>query len=238
MVKRLTAMLRFHNFMRYLSSLVLAVAIVTPALAQQPRTFQYVYDDIGQIKKAIDTTTGECIVYSYDQVGNITAVDRRTNCLAPPTFQSVTPGAAPNCFTVTGQNLLGATVTTDIPGASVTDVSSSDDDTSVSFCLLAPTDSCNLIGMATITTPTGSVQAPVSASGATPLMPDVFANGELSVPTEKDSYCFTLAAQTRVVLTAQRTNGGGRAVSGGVCGRAAGRAGQWWERLCPERRFP
>jgi hypothetical protein len=193
-----------RQYRRWLLSLLLTVALAAHALAQQPRTFQYIYDDTGQIKKVIDTTTGECLVYSYDQVGNITDVGRRSNCLAPPTFQSITPGTAPNCFTVTGQNLLGATVTTDIPGASVTDIKSSDDDTSVSFCLLAPTDSCNLTGTATITTPTGSVQAPVSVSGATPLTPDVIASGDISIPTEKDRYCFALSAPARVVVQMAR----------------------------------
>lgn len=207
MVKELTAMLPLRNCRRYLLSLVLAVAIVTPALAQQSRTFQYIYDDTGQLKKAIDQTTGECIVYSYDEVGNITAIDRRTNCLAPPTLQSITPGSAPNCFTVTGQNLLGATVTTNIPGATVTDVTSSDDETSVSFCLLAPVDSCNLVGTATIATPTGSVQAPISASGATPLTPDVIVSGEISIPTEKDRYCFNLAVPARMILQMARPSG-------------------------------
>jgi hypothetical protein len=203
MVKELTAMLPLCNFRRYLLSLMLAVAIVAPALAQQPRTFQYIYDDTGQIKKAIDTTTGECIVYSYDEVGNITAVDRRTNCLAPPTFQSITPGSAPNCFTVTGQNLLGATVITDISGATVTDVKSSDDGTKVNFCLSATEELCNRSGTATVTTGTGSFDVPVSATNTTKLTPDVLTSGSISVIGEQDRYCFDLTAPARVVLQAR-----------------------------------
>ncbi len=197
-----------RQFIRWFSTFLLALLLAAPALAQQPRTFQYLYDDLGQLKKAIDTTTGECIVYSYDQVGNITAIDRRTNCLAPPTFTSITTGSAPNRFTVTGQNLFGATVTTDIPGASVTNVTSSDDETTVNFCVLAPADSCNPTGTATITTSTGSIQAPVSASGATLLTPDAMVSDSINVLGEKDRYCFELTAPTRVVLQAEGTSGG------------------------------
>ena len=50
--------------------------------AQTPITFQYVYDEIGQLIKVVDST-GVAIDYVYDSVGNMTQVNRST----------VTPGA-------------------------------------------------------------------------------------------------------------------------------------------------
>lgn len=202
--KGLIVRLSSHKLLRRLSTLLLTVALASPALAQQ-RTFKYVYDDLGQISKVIDQNTGECIVYSYDEVGNNTAIERRTNCLAAPTFGGITQGSTPNCFTVTGQDLLGAAVTTNIQGVIVTDVMA--EDNQVSFCLSATEQFCSRTGTATVTTATGSFQTPVSTTGTTLLTPDVVASDAISTLGEKDGYCFDLAAQTRVVLQAVRPSG-------------------------------
>src|SRR5205809_885182 len=45
--------------------------------AQAPITFNYFYDDLGQLKKVVDST-GATIDYVYDPVGNILQVNRNT----------------------------------------------------------------------------------------------------------------------------------------------------------------
>ena len=58
--------------------LVLACAHLA---AQSPMTFNYVYDDIGQLVKVIDST-GIVIEYVYDEVGNMLEI-KRSNIPAP-----------------------------------------------------------------------------------------------------------------------------------------------------------
>jgi len=41
-----------------------------PLQAQAPITFSYFYDDLGQLKKVVDST-GVALDYRYDPVGNI-----------------------------------------------------------------------------------------------------------------------------------------------------------------------
>jgi YD repeat-containing protein len=62
--------------------LVFLTFFAATLLAQAPITFQYVYDDTGQLIKAVDST-GVVIEYVYDPVGNILQIKRST----------VTPGA-------------------------------------------------------------------------------------------------------------------------------------------------
>lgn len=63
------------NCLRWLFSLLLVVVLTAPALAQQPITFQYFYDDLGQLVKVIDSA-GNVIEYVYDPVGNILEIKR------------------------------------------------------------------------------------------------------------------------------------------------------------------
>src|SRR5437870_3326365 len=50
--------------------------LAAPALAQPPPlTFQYFYDDLGQLVKVIDSAGNE-VDYTYDEVGNIVHIDR------------------------------------------------------------------------------------------------------------------------------------------------------------------
>jgi YD repeat-containing protein len=68
--------------------------------AQSPVTFQYIYDDLNQLTKVIDST-GVVVQYVYDSVGNIVQINR----------SGVAPGAL-TIFNVTpAQALTGATIT-------------------------------------------------------------------------------------------------------------------------------
>ena len=58
--------------------------------AQQPITFQYVYDDLNQLTKMIDTT-GIVLTYLYDPLGNILQVSRSTVSAGALTIFNITP---------------------------------------------------------------------------------------------------------------------------------------------------
>ncbi len=132
-------------------------------------------------------------------------IRRQTNCTGPPAIDSITPGAQPNCFTVTGQNLIGATVSVDLPGVIVTAVMTTE--TTLSFCLTGEASFCPLSGTVTIATVNGSVQAPITLTAATPLPVDTPLTDSIGVLGERDQYCFTLAAPARVLLQATKTAG-------------------------------
>ena len=67
--------MKYDLFMHKILTVLLAVTVTAPALAQE--SFQYIYDDNGQLTKAIDST-GTVIEYVYDQVGNILEIKRST----------------------------------------------------------------------------------------------------------------------------------------------------------------
>lgn len=62
-------------------------------VAQQPVTFQYFYDDNGQLAKAVDST-GIVIEYVYDAVGNMLQVKRSTVAPGSLVIFSFTPQSA------------------------------------------------------------------------------------------------------------------------------------------------
>lgn len=57
--------------------LLLAFVLATVAHAQAPLTFQYFYDELGQLVKVVDST-GTVIEYVYDEVGNMLEIKRFT----------------------------------------------------------------------------------------------------------------------------------------------------------------
>ncbi len=79
-----------------------ALALLMPVMlpAQQPMTFQYFYDDTGQLIKVVDST-GIVIEYVYDAVGNMLEVKR----------SSVAPGSLSIFSFVPQQGTTGAVVT-------------------------------------------------------------------------------------------------------------------------------
>ena len=89
------------NVPRLACFLMLALA-PTLALAQTPITFQYIYDDLNQLTKVIDST-GVVIEYVYDPVGNIIQINRSSILPGTLTIFNVTPLQAPVLATVTIQ---------------------------------------------------------------------------------------------------------------------------------------
>jgi len=91
---------------RFLSKTLVLLTVGLGSLhSQQPITFQYVYDDLNQLSKVVDST-GVVITYVYDSVGNTLQVNRST--LSSPGVLSIfsfTPqqGGPLTTVTITGQ---------------------------------------------------------------------------------------------------------------------------------------
>ena len=66
-----------HRVLHWLTGLFLALVLATPVLAQAPITFQYFYDELGQLTKVVDSAAN-VIEYVYDPVGNILEIKRST----------------------------------------------------------------------------------------------------------------------------------------------------------------
>ena len=58
-----------------LISFLLVLGLPPKVVAQEPITFQYFYDDLGQLVKAVDST-GVVIEYIYDEAGNMVEIRR------------------------------------------------------------------------------------------------------------------------------------------------------------------
>jgi hypothetical protein len=173
-----------------------------PVLGQQP--LQYVYDDLGRLSKVVDLTTGQCAAYEYDGVGNIIAISRQSNCVSAPTVSSVVPAGEASCFVATGQNLLGATVSSDIPGVVVSNLKATA--ASVNFCLSTPQPVCSLSTNVTVRTPGGSSPAfPVTINGASSLLPNVTSSGAIAAAGESDRFCLAVPAPTFAAFQAAST---------------------------------
>src|SRR5712691_9017831 len=71
-------------------------------LAQAPITFQYLYDDTGQLTKVVDST-GVVIEYVYDAVGNMLEIRRSTVAPGALTIFNITPQSVPTAGAITIQ---------------------------------------------------------------------------------------------------------------------------------------
>src|SRR5437773_3234390 len=70
--------------------------------AQAPITFNYFYDDLGQLKQVVDST-GVALDYRYDPVGNILEVKRSAAPSGQLTIFSFTPAQGGPLTTVSIQ---------------------------------------------------------------------------------------------------------------------------------------
>jgi len=87
-------------------ALILTVSSVSSVHAQSTKSFQYFYDDLGQLTKVIDSSGNE-IDYTYDSVGNILQVTRGTAPAAGAlAILDFTPqsGSVGTVVTIQGQN--------------------------------------------------------------------------------------------------------------------------------------
>lgn len=93
-----------QGIINWLIGSLLALALATSAFAQGTVTFQYFYDDLGQLVKVVDST-GVVIEYIYDATGNILQIKRSS--IAPGSLAifnfSPLQGAASGTVTIQGQ---------------------------------------------------------------------------------------------------------------------------------------
>lgn len=131
---------------------LLTLALTTLVLAQ-PMSFQYIYDDLGQLIKVIDST-GTVIEYVYDPVGNLLEIKRST--LTGLAIHSFTPQ----------QGVVGTRVTLQGQGFSTTPA-----DNTVQFHGTAAPVSAATPTSLTVTVPpgatTGRITVTIAATTAT-----------------------------------------------------------------------
>lgn len=177
--------------MRFLA-ILLGLVILSEfihAHAQQSMAV-YLYDDLGRLAKVVERSTGDCAIYKYDAVGNLLSITRLSNCAVPPLVETLTAVPENNSFTLTGQNLLGATVSVNIPGVYVADVRATD--TTLKFRLRGSEIVCSSVGKAVISTPFGSVETTVTRVGAAHLTLGKVLPGTIAQVGQTNFYCLEL----------------------------------------------
>lgn len=91
----------------YTFSNVTAPHSMTATFAANTPT-KYIYDDLGRLSRAVTETSG--VIYSYDALGNLTAITNASTAKNPPVLSSITPNVLfvgfPTKVTINGQNLL------------------------------------------------------------------------------------------------------------------------------------
>jgi YD repeat-containing protein len=159
----------------------LLITLPTRAQVQQPITFQYIYDDLNQLSKVIDST-GVVIEYVYDPVGNILKINRSTVQPGALTIFTVTPQQAPAGTTVTIQGQGFSTTpsanTVLVNGVAVTVISA----TTTTLVIQLPPNATSgpisiTVGSTTVTYPTNLTVLP------TPVITSVTPNVTLSGTT-------------------------------------------------------
>src|SRR5712692_605923 len=87
-----------------LRTAVFTTAFAVSLLAQQPITFQYFYDELGQLTRVVDST-GVSVQYVYDPVGNMLQISRSTITPGALTIFNFTPqqGGPLSTVTISGQ---------------------------------------------------------------------------------------------------------------------------------------
>ncbi|MBI3784616.1 MAG: RHS repeat protein [Deltaproteobacteria bacterium] len=101
-----------------------ALVIGLSGFAAQAQSIRYLYDDLGRLHQVIDAQ-GNAATYNYDAVGNILSIERGApSCpLQAPSITKVTSAtcyAGTTCLvTLEGNSLLGASVSTGTPQATL-----------------------------------------------------------------------------------------------------------------------
>lgn len=94
---------RQQELIRWFGSALITLAVITYALAQQPATSRYFYDDKGRLIKVIDSA-GNAAEYIYDPAGNIVEIKRSTVAVALSIFNfSPQQGGSGTQVTINGQ---------------------------------------------------------------------------------------------------------------------------------------
>src|SRR5712691_9483632 len=124
-----------HKSLLLLSLLASLLLAASSAWAGQA---SFTYDELGRLSQVIDEQ-GNVATYTYDAVGNLLAITRRSAGTPAPTVGGITPNSAGPGDTVnvtlSGQNLQGATLATDNSGITVSNVASTPTTITATFAL-------------------------------------------------------------------------------------------------------
>src|SRR5689334_9923317 len=123
-ISRATVRGQYHNLaILFLFSFALSLP-VNAVFAQQPR-ITYLYDDLGRLVRLV-TETGEAATYHCDAVGNILRITRESGIVANANVVNISPdsGIRGTSFpiAISGFNLAGAKLTSNIPGITFSNV--------------------------------------------------------------------------------------------------------------------
>ena len=88
-VRRIHFNRHFFIVFANLVAIMLALVLSTSAVGQVPVTFQYFYDELGQLVAVVDGQ-GHTVIYQYDTVGNLLAI-RRIDAAGPVAITFVNP---------------------------------------------------------------------------------------------------------------------------------------------------
>lgn len=135
---------------------------------------KYLYDDLGQLKKVVDEA-GNVATYNYDAVGNLLSITRSTGGIQSPAITGITPAnttvGSSIKIAITGNNFLGAAISTDNPEIRVSNLSASETlinaDFNISF--LSLTGQTKI----TVTTPFGSTFTTIRLDPASPTITSI-----------------------------------------------------------------
>ena len=138
--------------------------------------FEYIYDALNRLVGVVDSS-GNVITYTYDKVGNITAIERTTlGQLSPPQINSIVPNAVNQhetvSVTLTGTGFLGGQLSTTHPGLSVSGTSGSH----TSLTGLITVEESASLGTATllVTSPVGSDSVSITILPPAPRITTIF----------------------------------------------------------------
>jgi YD repeat-containing protein len=139
---------------------IIGLGVVRPAIAQG---VSYVYDALGRLI-AVTDPSGDTAIYTYDAVGNVTSIARRSSSLL--SIISFTPATGPvgQTISIYGTGFAGTTAqnTVAFNGTTATVLSAS------STQLVAVVPSAATSGLISVTTAAGSAQSTASFVVTTP----------------------------------------------------------------------
>jgi len=153
---------------RILPLLLIGALTLWPGVARGDQA-QSFYDELGRLVRVIDGQ-GNVATWTYDAVGNILRIDRTTVNQARPQITGINPnvGRVKSTIevTISGTNLLFATVTTDNPGITVVKTQGT---TSAVMTTFALAEAARLrITTVTVDTGLGTATVPFLVQGPAP----------------------------------------------------------------------
>lgn len=145
---------------RFLFVLFLGIVLLEAAARPAAAGVVYLYDDLGRLVRVI-RDDGEAASYHYDVVGNVLAITRESGV---GQTTSITGTSRPTGeqgstvpLTVSGTNLIGASVVCTTPGLTAQDVRTDFDQITLQLLIdqTAPTGlvQCEILGVTTVTLP-------------------------------------------------------------------------------------